>query len=326
MAGELWRRIFQIGKETTYGTAVAATRIMYFGEDSGLTKEREPRPHRFATGSRSGVRDFTLGPSVVGGTVSMPLSASEIIELLLLGVQGGVTPTGGGTPKLWTFVPGTSLESATLEYNDGAVARRAYGVHVDALTFTGSANGPNEVSATLFGKELEAQALTGALTHRVPDFIEGWETKLYIDAFGGTAGTTNIAATLINWDVSFGNQLARKYFADNTNTTGAVTTGEIEVTANLTFEASASQSATEFTNWLAATKRLVRLEFGQNVVISGGDKKFVTIDIPGAWSAYDLGQTDENTRAYQLTLQYVYDTTNAYGIQIRAQNARSAAW
>ena len=29
MAGELWRRKVQVGKETTYGTAVAATRILY---------------------------------------------------------------------------------------------------------------------------------------------------------------------------------------------------------------------------------------------------------------------------------------------------------
>jgi hypothetical protein len=71
---------------------------------------------------------------------------------------------------------------------------------------------------------------------------------------------------------------------------------------------------------------LVRVEFGQNEVISGADKKFVTVDIPGAWEAVDLGGTDEGTRAYEMSLQYIYDTTNLFGLQIRAQNARTTAY
>ncbi|MDV7395930.1 hypothetical protein RZS08_31350, partial [Arthrospira platensis SPKY1] len=114
------------------------------------------------------------------------------------------------------------------------------------------------------------------------------------------------------------NNLGRKYFANNTISQGATTIGELAVTASLTFEASAAAAAAEFANWDAATKRLVRVEFGQNEVISGGDKKFVTIDVPGAWDAVNLAATDEGTRTYELGLQYVYDTTNAFGLQIRA--------
>jgi hypothetical protein len=62
------------------------------------------------------------------------------------------------------------------------------------------------------------------------------------------------------------------------------------------------------------------------VLITGSDYEFVTVDIPGAWEAVDLGQTDENTRAYELSMQYVYDPTNAFGVQVRAQNERAAAY
>ena len=107
MAGELWRSTFQIGKETTPGTGVAATRKMYFmTESSTLTRERDPRAHKFATQSRDSVRAHTLGPVVAGGSVKMPLSASESIELLLMGLNGGVTPTtpsGGTNSRLWTL-------------------------------------------------------------------------------------------------------------------------------------------------------------------------------------------------------------------------------
>lgn len=328
MAGELWRQRFQIGEESTPGTTVAATRIMYWSPDSRLTYEQTARPHKFATASRDNVRAFTQGASQVGGTIKLPLSASEIIELLLMGIKGNVSPTtpGGTNPRLWTFTPGTSLDVATVEWNDGANVWEAGGVYVDTLKFSGSVNGENMVEATLFGMNLAATTLTGSLSERVPDFLEGWETKLYIDAFAGTAGSTQVTGTLINWEVTISNGLSRKYFAANTQNAGAIVTGELAVNARLMFEASVSQADTEFTNWDGATKRLVRLDFGNNESIEGSYKKFVTIDLPGAWESFDLGGTDEGTRTYELGLQYVYDTTNSFGLQIRCQNARTSAW
>lgn len=325
MAGELWRQYWQIGKETTAGTGVAATRRMYFTPESKLSREREARPKRFSTASRDNVRAMTLGPVAVSGTLEMPLSASEIVELLLMTVKGGVTPTGT-TAKLWTFTPGTSLDPVTLEWYDGANAWEANGCYGNSIKFSGSANGEATVSCDLFGMALSSTTMTGALSERTPDFIEGWETALYIDNLGDTPGTTQVTGTLINWDVTIQNNLARKFFAANTQTAGAIPIGELAIDARLTFEASASAASTAFSDWDAVTEKLVRLEFGQNEVISGSDKKFVTIDLPGAWSSFDLGGSDEGTRTYELGLQYIYDSTNGFGLQIRAQNARSSAW
>jgi len=330
MAGELWRSTFQIGKETTPNTTVAATRKMYFDIDgSNLKRERAARPHTFATASRDNVRAFTLGPTEVSGTLKMPLSASEILEFLLMTIKSGVTPTtpGGGTnSRLWTFVPGTSLDPTTIEWHDGANEWEAGGCYGTKLKFSGNAKDENMVEMEVFGMSLELASLTGALSDRVPDFIEGWESKLYIDSFGGTPGSTQVTGTLINWEIEIDNQLGRKYFAANTLSVGKIPIGALGVKAKLTFEASASQSSTEFTNWNAATKRLVRVDFGNNEVIESSLKKFVTIDLPGAWDAFDLGGDGEGTRTYELGLQYVYDPTNAFGLQIRAQNARTAAY
>lgn len=327
MAGELWRSYFQIGKETTPGTSVAATRRMYFEVDSSnFTREREPRAYRFATSSRDNVRAMTLGPTVVTGKVKMPLSASEVVELLLMGIKGGVEPTGAGTPKLWTFTPGVTLDAATIEWFDGARGWDVGGCYVDKIKFSGSADGEATVEADIFGLNMAIATPTGSLTERVPDVIEGWETKLYVDAFGGTAGTTQKAGTLINWEVEIGNGLERKYFAANTLNAGAVVIDQLEINAKLTYEAASSEAATEYGNWDAVTRRLVRLMFGDNEVIADTDTKFVTIDLPGAWSAVNLSGTDKKTRVYELSLQYIYDATNTFGVQIRAQNARSAAY
>jgi hypothetical protein len=272
------------------------------------------------------VRAFTLGPTTVAGTLQLPLSASEIIELLLMGVAGAETGVLQTAAYLWTFTPGTALDPATLEWDDGARAWEAGGCYVNKLKFSGNVKDANTVEAEVFGLNMELAALTGSLAERQPDFIEGWETKLFVDALGDTPGTTQVLGTLLNWEVEFDNQLGRKYFAENSINAGAVTIGEIMLKAKLTFEAAPAIAATEFANWDAATERLVRLDFGNNAVIAGAEKTFVTVDVPGAWESVDLGGTDEGTRVYELSLQYMYDLTNAFGLQVRAQNDRSAAW
>lgn len=329
MAGELWRATAEIGKETTYGTRVAATRKVYLRDPVG-TREREPRPHMFAVGTRDNVRAFTLGPQVVGGSMSMAMSTDEMVEWLLATLAGAVTPSVVETTgRLWTFTPGNTLDSITLRYNDGARPWAVGGLYVDEMRIAGNVRSENVATFNFFGKEMVQEALTGGLTDRVPRFHEGWETKFYLDAHAGTPGATNIAGALISWDIAFRNNLARKYFADNTNATGAVTIGELGVEATLLVEASPAIALTEFNNWDAATKRLMRLEFGNNENISGTStplKYLVWLDIPAAWSAVDLGQTDENTRAYQFSAQYVYDPTNAFGFRAIARNARATAF
>ncbi|MCP4415961.1 MAG: hypothetical protein GY805_05020 [Chloroflexi bacterium] len=326
MAGELWRGAFQIGKETTAGTTVAATRKMYFGPDSRLARERAARPHKFATASRDNVRALTLGSTEISGTVTMPLSASELIELLLMSIRADVAGVLQTAAYLWTFTPGTSLNAATLEWDDGARVWEAGGCYVNSLKFSGNVREGATVEAEIFGMNLAATTLTAALSDRTPDFIEGWETKMFVDNLGATPGTTQVTGTLINWEVEINNQLGRKYFAENTQDVGSITTGELEIKAKLMFEASNAAALTEFNNWDGVTERLVRLDFGNNEQIAGSEYKYVKLDIPGAWDAFDLGGSDEGTRTYDLGLQYIYDSTNAFGLQILAMNARSAAW
>lgn len=329
MANELWRQRMQVGLETTPGTRVAATRIIYPNNDARLTHERESRAHRFQTASRDNVRAHTQGPSIVSGNLRMPLSADEIIEFLLMGMASGVTPStpsGATNARLWTFKPGTALAAATIEWFDGARGWEAGGCSVDTITIAGSANGEATVDAGIVGMNITTTTITPSLTERVPSIIEGWETKLFVDAFGDTPGTTQVTGTLINWNISIANGLARKYFANNLNAASGLTIGELTVTASLTFEADSAAATAELANWNSDTGRLVRLEFGDNEEIEAGFERFVTVDIPGHWSALDIGGSDEGTRTYELQLQYVYDPTNAFGVQIRAQNGRSAAW
>lgn len=286
MPGELFREVVQIGKEVTAGTAVAATRKLYLS-DVSFTRQRDKRVHAFATGTRDNVRASTLGPVQAGGSVKTPVSAEELLELLLITIQGGVTPTtpaGATNARLWTFKPSNTLDSATFERNDGANLQRLLGARGNQLTIAGSVGGANEATVALFATDRQdnwAGPLT-SLTDRVPTFLEGWQTRLWIDPLGSTPGGILIPNALINWEVRFGGNLGRKYTANNTLAATSVTLGMLDITATLMLEASAAQALTELANWDANTGRVVRLEFlGPVGGIEAGANEAQTITITG---------------------------------------------
>lgn len=310
-SGQLWSGTLQIGKETVAGQASAATRKLYTREPV-LTIERDPRVHRFATTTRDNVRAYTNGPVMAGGSLSMPMSADEILEMLAISVQGSVTPTtpsGATDARLFTFKPAGALDSATLEWADGARTWQGAGFRGNSLTITGAANEANDLSVDLFGTNVVAGSLTGALAERVPTFFEGWQTRLYIDAFAGTPGTTPIPGVLRNWTVTINNNLARVYTADNTLAANRITSGELDMTASFTFDAYQSRSLTEFNFWAAATQRLVRLEFiGPADEIEVGADEAQTITVSGTPTG---GSFDVTVLGQAVTLNYDDTSTEA---------------
>lgn len=329
MPGEIWKGTTQVGKEVTAGTAVAATRKMYL-ENPVFTATRDFQPRDFATGTRDSIRAITSGPLMVGGNLVMPMSADELTEILSGTIVGGVTPsTVLTTGKQWVFRPGASLpDSQSWEWDDGARPWKIAGVRFNTMQISGSVAGENMVTVTPFGISMVQQALTGSLADRVPSLMQGWECQVFIDAFGATPGTTNIVGFGISWQHNYSNNLERKMYADNVNATGAVVIGKMSMNGTFTFEAEKAQALTEFNNWGALTKRLLRFQYGNNLpVIPGGTARpTVQIDIPGAWTAIDFAGTDRGTRVYQASYQYVFDPTNAFGVSFTLTNARATAY
>lgn len=323
MPGELWRGFYQAAVETTPGTPVTtATRRMYFkSPESVLSREQPPRIHRFATGGRDNIRAVTLGPIAAAGSVVIPMSANELIELLEVGLEGSVAPVSSA----WTFRSGGTSwgtpQSMSLQWQDAANPWIESGCQVGRYRISGAKDGESSVTCELFGQNLAVATMTpaaGVLAQRIPVFYEGWQSSLYIDptTYGSTA-----AAMLLNWDVTIDNQMGRKYFGNNSLAASAITLGEIDVSAQLTVEASVAAAATEFTNWAAGTLRRVRLSFPSSAAANGVD-----VDLPGYWSAFDLGQNAGGTRVYRLTLTASYDVTSSFGLRIVCNSSRATAW
>lgn len=318
--GQAWEGLFQIGKETTAGTGVAATRIQYFDPADNLTVTQDPRPHHFQVGRRDNLLAYTNGPVKAAGSVQIPMSASEAIELLLMAVQGGVTPstpTGATAGRKWVFKPGGNTDSVTLEWKDGANLWQGLGYKGNNLKVTGSVDGTNMMSLDLFGVNLVTLgALTGALSQRVPNFSEGWQGHFYYDAFGAVPGTTPIPGVLKNWDLTLGNNLDRSYTLDNTLAANRVTTGQIDLTASFTFDAATAFAISQFTNWQAGTKGVARLEFmnaaSQLEAAINEIQTINTTGVPtgGTFTAVVLGQTT-GTITFNATAGAVQTAINA---------------
>lgn len=276
MAGDLFLGTFQIAKEVTPGTAVAATRVIYVDPTSMLSRARPPHPKPFMTTTRDNIRALTVGPVAAAGTMKLPVSADELLEPFCLGIQASPTPTtpsGATATRQFVFRPGSaSPDAATIEWQDSARAWQGTGMQVDTISIDGSVLGENIATFGLFGQNvIPLGSITGALSQRTPTFFEGWETRMYLDAAGATPGTTPIPGQLINWSIKFGNQLNRKYTASNTLGASATPIGTLVCTGDLTFEAAASTTLTEYNNWengsAAPTRRVLRLQFGDNTVI-----------------------------------------------------------
>lgn len=330
MPAERYKTALQVGKETTAGTSVPATRVLYT-TDIAFRDETPVTVRRVATGGRDNVRQGVVGSAVVTGSATMELDANEILEIFLLGIKGGITPTtpGGATnARLWTFVPG-DLDSATFEWFDGMRGWDAAGVRVNSWTLTGDVMaGTSEVSVEFFAQSLTQATITGSLAQRTPTNIRAWAAQIAIDALGDTPGTTDFDCAVTNYAVTFNNQLSRVYAANNSRAACAVNPGELDITLELTVRASDAVSLAEFANFVAGTNRLVQLKLGHNRTIDAGvpNYEFVNLTIPSFWTAVDLGADSQGERAYVLTGNYIYDSVLGAGFKAEVQTARTAAY
>jgi hypothetical protein len=334
--GEVWRRQFAVGLETTVGTAVAATRRVYL-QDADIGDSRDSTPVEFDTGDVNRVRAVTLGPTQAGGSLSMLMSADELVEWGLVGYQSGVTASavaGETGNQMWSFVPSTSLASLTLERDDGARTFKMAGVRVNQFTFSGDATGAATVGLDLFGVDYTALGSFAAVAQRSITYMQGYQMLLYVDPFGtATWGTTTaptlVAGTLLNYTVTVSRNLSRVYTADNTLAANATIVGPLTVEATYVFKAAATPVATELTAYGAETMRLVRVRHQGPTSEAGmfaGSSRTVDIDVAGKWSARTLSGTAQGVTTYEFTLTGVYDSVNAFTTRMRLKNARTTAW
>lgn len=208
MGAKVLRKV-QFGTETTAGTAVDATTIMRWPPDAVMSDQRVIEVAEEAVGQRFG-KGRTYQPSQLA-VIEVPDHAATFEQLpywLCAGIEGttGVQDGTDGDGYAYQFDSGNTaaqtLTTYTIECGDGQECYRlAYGF-VPELTLSGAAGEAVMVSGTWNGRQVSDATLTTDATLPAVEEILFGNGKLYIDAAGGTIGTTQQTSTWLGFSLT----------------------------------------------------------------------------------------------------------------------------
>ena len=307
-------RVCQIGKESVWGTSVPATAVFGGVEDVTIKPMITNTQRRYLRGdyapAHAVVQTDTRGKAMLAGDFTyedMPMILNSAIKGA---VTGSVTDTSAYTYAFpFPLTASPALEPRTLEAYDGQQEYELTSGLVESFTLSGDAtvDGVVKFSANWIGPAATKQSLTGALSARAVNPLACGNVKLYIDALGGTIGTTVKADTLISWQYTYTTGIHLKKFQTGTLAPSqfgyGLPSAQLVVTAEFN-----SVAVAELDAHIAGTGRLYKL-LGEGGLAGSSTAKY-TLDLQTAGDITDISDLwtdrDGNT-TMQLTIKNRYD-------------------
>ena len=324
----------QAGKESTKGTAVAATRrIIADGSYERIQEVSEFTDQNsgvFARVPRQGV--ITKNASEI--EITTPLDFQQILLPLLSGVKGAVTPVSGTGDETWTFLPSTSappaLDAYTMEFaevspDDNSNMEFAYGL-TEEIEITASDDGLPELRWKMFGRSTTDTTMTPALAVPSLAYAANPLWAVAMNDSWATLGDTPILAQIYGFRWSYKNAVHPGFYLDNRTTLDFSTEEfgrpEIELELDVVHDpAAAAFVQTEEADKTSQNLRFVRCE------LVGGTVGLLnyTVTLDGAfYHAADSMQQRGSDRDGNITtrMHFVssYDSTSSNQVQIEVIN------
>ncbi|OGT26063.1 MAG: hypothetical protein A2Z17_06855 [Gammaproteobacteria bacterium RBG_16_66_13] len=314
--------IFQIGKETTRGTAVAASNRLLLDklDFDPSAKTHKPSP-AVGTLVRQGPTSITRKLAAL--RASGPLSFEQILYYFYMGVEGGVTPSGAG-PYIYTFDPTEIADPAPTTFTierrlSDMLATPGYDDVEAEYCFCRSfsikgAEGEEsvwELDADIVGRQVATSTLTPAIAVPSVEEILVYKTSLYIDDTWAALGGTQVSGQLLDFSLTYNTGLkelftpdGNLYFSRYTFAGGARDKG---ATLDLTLLVD-TRMATERTKAQAAATRFVRLKATGSTA-----NREVTLDMAVQHENGDIAVVDarEGLHIVSMHLVPIYDATGA---------------
>src|SRR4029077_20428693 len=316
-------RTNQLGKQTVFGTAVAATRRMPW-KGIGVYD-----PNRTALDVDTG----SIGPNIppiagapnISWTPTGPMFYNEQPTRAAACLKGGVTPTGA-TAKTWVYqiasLTADPFEYFTLETGDDTSATDGMQFR-DGVIDTYQETVPEDLGVLTFSDTWAfaqgslATNRTGALTvDSAPTPIMGDESNISIDVAPGSMGITVVNNALHGLQLSITNNLDKKRLANGSNSRRAYAgyaRGARQIELVLTFAKEAlpiSERAT-LTN-AAPSARYIRFNNISQSVITGTATPY-SYQWDGAFKLYNAADSEIGGNATLiLTYHAFYDSTLTY--------------
>jgi hypothetical protein len=317
-------RKIQLGKETTAGTAVAAS-IIWRGTGT-LEDQREVIFPDEDIGYLSGV-DRLYCPKLLAGFVfdAVPATFEQLPIILSAGVKNvvtGVTDTGG-SGKVYTYTFPTTAQNIfttwTIEGGDDSGAEEMEYSFVESFEISGNGGEAVMMSSNWIGRQVSTSTFTTPLSVPTVEEVLFGNGKMYID--GTTIGTTQVTNTLLGFALRVNSGIVTKFTADGQKYFSFATQTKPEVLFDVTFEHNAS-AVSEKAAWRAGTARLIRLDIAGNALTTAGtfSNKLLRVDLAGKWERFDkIGETNGND-IVTGTFRANYDPTAAKFAEIKVVN------
>lgn len=326
------RRI-QLGDESVEGTAVAASALW-----RGLGTLEDTQEVVFPDediGFVSGV-DRTYIPQLSGNIQmeSVPATFEQLPYILSGGVENIITGVadGAGTDFIYQYdYPTTALQTITtytIEGGDDQEAEELNGAFVESFALTGIGGEALMMEALWQGRTITVAAFTSQpATPAVEDILFG-NMKLYIDAIGGTIGTTQVSQTFLGMNYACVTGWKFKFSGD-----GALSPGiryfdksAFEIVVEITFEHDTTGVARKV-DWRAQTPRLIRIEnTGSAFGTAGTTYSNHTLLLDFAAKLENVTKIDEQdgNDILNVTFRARYNTTAAFFAQTIVVNEITA--
>jgi hypothetical protein len=318
--------LIQIGKETVYGTGVAATRklaaLRIDLSPDGESFNIEPSGYKVPTGTVQ-IREFASG-DIAGGS-ALTYNELPIIFNSLLVDETPTTTTGVSTWE-WDWSPTTVHTVASYTVEQGDAATRAHEVTGGIFTgfnFTVTRGAAPTVGGTLMaGAFVDGITPTAALTAMTPIPVAPGQIDIYADPAFADVGTTKLLRVL-EASFSVSNMWGPLWALNSTLTSfAAIMQTRPEIMMTLTVAADSAGMAFLDTNWRANTPVALQIK-ATGEEISGGTPATdhsLTIDMMGAVSGPPTFGDTDGVRTAQWSFTCVADGTSGKALVVTLVN------
>src|SRR5574342_295378 len=282
----------QLGKETVAGTAVVAT-TRWRGPGAMLDDQRVIEQIDELIGILNAAdRDAVVQLLGMWNIAETPCTPEQLPYMLAMGMGGPVTGAadGVGTGKIYqTTIPTTAkptLVPYTLEGGDDHEVERLEYAVCKQIKISGAMGQTARMSGQVIGRQVQRFA-SGFTAISVPAVSElpVQQGKVYLDAIGGTYGTTQVATTIIQFDVTIDILMVPTFTMDGNLYFSYPSYTDHKITGQITFlhdTASAGNTGAK-ADFRARTPKLLRIDLIGDTTATPGtlySTKKAIIDLP----------------------------------------------
>lgn len=319
-------RKIQLGRETTAGTIAAAT-VIWRGEGTIEDVRVKEFPVEDIGLIPSTTRNYEPASGAKLSLASTPATFEQLNHIFEMGIKTvTATADGAGSDKIYTYpMPTTTamfltpaassvpVKSYTIQGGDNEEAEVMEFSHVTDFELSFKAGEPVKIAANIMGRQVALQAFTGSLAQTTAETILSSKGKIYIDAIGGTIGTTQITNEILSGSIKVNTGIKAVRTSEGNLYFSFIKGTRPEIVTTLQFEHSTFGKA-EKVIWRAGTARLLQVKFEGSTVATPGttySKKTLIFNTAGVWEKFSALEDTDGDDTITGTFRSGYDSTAA---------------